>query len=63
MLITSLVMPIFILILLLLLCHPIKTLRTMIKTFVLIMSVVVGFFALGLIFASVFDNIIGVFGF
>lgn len=63
MIITSLAIPICVLILLLLLCYPLKTLRILIKTFVAIMAIVIGLFAIGLIFASILDDIMGIFGF
>lgn len=61
--ITSLIVPILILLCLLLLCYPIKTLRTIIKIFVFIMAVIIGFFVIGLIIAYTFGVIINIFGF
>lgn len=61
--IVSLIVPILILIFLLLLCYPIKTLRTIIKAFVYIMAIIIGVFVIGLIIANAVGVIINIFGF
>lgn len=61
--IVSLIVPILILIFLLLLCYPIKTLRTIIKVFVYIMAIIIGVFVIGLIIANAVGVIINIFGF
>ena len=61
--IVSLIVPILILIFLLLLCYPIKTLRTIIKFFVSIMTIIIGVFVIGLIIANAVGVIINIFGF
>lgn len=61
--IVSLIVPILILIFLLLLCYPIKTLRTIIKFFVSIMAIIIGVFVIGLIIANAVGVIINIFGF
>lgn len=61
--ITSLILPACILLILLALCHPIKSLRLIIKIFVLVMSVVIILFVIALVIAKVFDGGMWLFGF
>ncbi|WP_204177981.1 MULTISPECIES: hypothetical protein [unclassified Staphylococcus] len=54
--ITSLILPIFILLIILFICHPIKTIRITAKFFVLIMFIIIGLFMVGLLVAQLFNS-------